>query len=253
MKTKVFHFSRLQGLFNPSPLNLSSLGGPIFTSKNSWKYLRFIFDRKLTFHQYVDFYSNKVLLSVKCMKLLGNSSRSITPLQKQLLYRCCVLSITLYGFQLWFYKCAPLVYLLKVLGKMQRKVAIWILGAFKTSLTEGIEAITGLISIKYHLQKFGSRLQLHATSLPSNHIIQTLMDSPFSSPHYRHPSSLSFFTDQQKAKIKSYLVDSSNRAYGIFPFFSLLHLELSPGVRIINTFSNHFSFNHSGKNDNQCF
>ena len=34
-KTEVFHFSRSHGLFNPSPLGLSPLGGPILTSKNS--------------------------------------------------------------------------------------------------------------------------------------------------------------------------------------------------------------------------
>ena len=41
-KTEIFHFSRVQGLFNPPPLNLSP--------KNSWKYLGFIFNKKLTFH-----------------------------------------------------------------------------------------------------------------------------------------------------------------------------------------------------------
>ena len=113
LKTDVFHFSRLYGLFNPLPLNLSSLGGPILSPKSLWKYLGFIFDRKLIFHQYIDFYSNKVLSSVKCMKLLGNSSHSITPMQKRLLYRCCILLLVLYGFQLWFYHHAPLAYLLK--------------------------------------------------------------------------------------------------------------------------------------------
>ena len=97
-KTKIFHFSRLHGSFNPPFLDLSPLGGLILTPKNSWKYLGFIFDRKLIFHQHINFYSNKVLSSVKCMKLLGNSSYSITPLQKWLLYRYCVLPITLYGF-----------------------------------------------------------------------------------------------------------------------------------------------------------
>ena len=77
---------------------------------------------------------------------------------------------------------APLLYPLKTLGKMQRRAAIWTLGAFKTSLMEGIEVITGFIPIKAHLQKLGGRLQLYASSLPSNHIIQTLMDSPFCSP-----------------------------------------------------------------------
>ena len=117
-KTEVFHFFRLHSPFNPSPLNLSPLGGPILIPKNCWKYLSFIFNRKLTFHQHVDFYSNKVLSLVRCMKLLGNSSCGITPLQKQLLYRYCVLPITLYGFQLWFYKHTPLSYPLKALGKM---------------------------------------------------------------------------------------------------------------------------------------
>ena len=81
-KTEVFHFSRLHGSFNPPPLNLLFLGRPILTLKNSWKYLGFIFNRKLTFHQHVDFYSNRALSSVKYMKLLGNSLHGITLLQK---------------------------------------------------------------------------------------------------------------------------------------------------------------------------
>jgi len=43
-KTEVFHFNRSHGAFNPPPLNLSSLGGPILHPKDSWKYLGFFFD-----------------------------------------------------------------------------------------------------------------------------------------------------------------------------------------------------------------
>jgi len=81
---------------------------------------------------------------------------------------------------------------------MQRRAATWILGAFKTSLTEGIEALAELIPIKLHVQKLGGRSQLHTISLPPNHIIHSLMDSPFGSHNYQHPSSLSSFTDHQK-------------------------------------------------------
>jgi len=49
-KTEIFHFSRLHGLFNLSPLNLSSIGSPILHPKEIWKYLSFIFNRKLSFH-----------------------------------------------------------------------------------------------------------------------------------------------------------------------------------------------------------
>ena len=49
-KTEVFHFTRLQEFFNPPLLNLSSIGSHILCLKDSWKYLGFIFDRKLSFH-----------------------------------------------------------------------------------------------------------------------------------------------------------------------------------------------------------
>jgi len=42
---------------------------------------------------------------------------------------------------------------MKILDKMQRRAAIWILGVFKTFPTKGIEAIAGIILIKFHLQK----------------------------------------------------------------------------------------------------
>jgi len=178
-KTEVFHFNRSHSPFNPPPLNLSSIGGSVLTSKNSWKYLGFIFNRKLSFHQHIDFYSNKAMSTVKCMKILGNLSCGIIPTQKCLLYRCCILPITLYGLQLWFYNCAPLLYPLKILDKMQRRATIWILGAFKISPLEGIKAIAGLTPIKLYLQKLVGRSQLCILSLSPNHLIQMLMKSPF--------------------------------------------------------------------------
>ena len=72
LKTEIFHFSWSQGAFNPPPLDLSLIGGPILRSKDSWRYLGFIFDRKLSFHKHIDFYANKAISTVKCMKLLGN-------------------------------------------------------------------------------------------------------------------------------------------------------------------------------------
>ena len=123
-KTETFHFDRSHRTFNLPPLNLLPLGRPILHPKSTWKYLRFIFNRKLAFHQHIDFYSNKAIFTVKCMKILGNSTRGIDPIQKQLLYRCCILPIALYGFQLWFYNKAPLSYSLKILGKMQRRATV---------------------------------------------------------------------------------------------------------------------------------
>jgi len=97
-KTKFFHFTRLYSSFNLSLLDLSSIGSPILCPKNSWKYLCFIFDKKLLFYQHIDFYSNKTISTVKCMKILENSVQDLNPYQKYFLYRSCVLLIALYRF-----------------------------------------------------------------------------------------------------------------------------------------------------------
>jgi len=114
MKTKVFHFSKSQRVFNPL-LNLTPIGGLILYPKNTWCYLRFIFDWKLLFQQYIDFYANKVILTIKYMKILGNSSKGLDPIQKRYIYRYCILLIALYGFQLWYYNKVLLAYPLKEL------------------------------------------------------------------------------------------------------------------------------------------
>ena len=250
----MFHFNRSHGTFNPSPLDLSPIGGPVLCPKSSWKYLGFIFDQKLTFHQHIDFYSNKAISTVKCMKLLGNSTRGINPLQKRLLYRCCILPIALDGFQLWFYNKVPLSYPMKILGKMQRKAAIWILGAFKILPMERLEAIAGLIPIKSCLHKLMGRSQLCSASLPENHLIKTLMDDPLNTCLNSLPNSINFLTDRQKTSIKGHLIDSNNKLYGVFPSFSPLNPEFIPGSRIINIFPDQFSFNlaSKGKNASIC-
>ena len=114
-KTEIFHFSRLQGVFNPLPLDLSILRELVLHPKENWQYLGFIFDRKLSFHQHIDFYTNKAISIVKSIKILGNLLRGLILSQKHLLYRVCIFPIMLYGFLLWFYNKASLAYLLKVL------------------------------------------------------------------------------------------------------------------------------------------
>ena len=75
---------------------------------------------------------------------------------------------------------------MKILGKMQRRATIWILGAFRTLPTNGLKAITGLIPIKFHLQKLTSRSQLCSAALLENYLIRTLMDDPLNM--YNKPS-----------------------------------------------------------------
>ena len=252
-KTEIFHFNRSHGIFNPPPLDLLPIGGPTLCPKNTWKYLGFIFDRKLMFHQHINYYLNKAISTVKCMKLLGNSSRGINPIQKRQLYRCCILLIALYGLQLWFYNKAPMLYYMKILDKMQRRAAIWILVAFKTSPTEEIKAITGIIPIKFHLQKLARRSQICSFKLLSNHIIRDLMDNVPNSFKKPNPHTVSSLMSQQKNITKGHLIDSCNKAYSIFPSFSPLSQEFTPGFHLTDNFSDYFPFNLVNKKEKDNF
>ena len=60
-KTDAFHFTRSHETYNPPPLDLTPIGGPSLLPKETWRYLDFIFDHKLTFRSHLDFYSNKVI------------------------------------------------------------------------------------------------------------------------------------------------------------------------------------------------
>ena len=74
---------------------------------------------------------------------------------------------------------------MKILNKMQRRAAIWILVVFKTSPMEGIKALAGLIPIRFHLQKIAKRSLIRPFKLPDNHILKNLLnDVPPSNKSY---------------------------------------------------------------------
>jgi len=76
-KMEVFHFSRAQETFNPSPLDLSMISGPVLKPKDTWRYLGFIFNRKLSFHQHINFYANKAISTIKYMKSLATPYKAL--------------------------------------------------------------------------------------------------------------------------------------------------------------------------------
>jgi len=58
------------------------------------------------------------------MLALGNSVRGLKPKHKCLLYRSCIMLITLYGIRLWNYDGARVKGTMKELTKIQRHAAI---------------------------------------------------------------------------------------------------------------------------------
>ena len=109
---------------------------------------------------------------------------------------------------------------------MQRRAAIWILGAFKTSPSESIEALVGLIPIKLHLQKIVRRSLIRSFKLPTNHILKNLEndDPPQMKSIISHK--IGFLTDRQRSLTKGHIIDSNIKSNGIFPSFSPLESPL---------------------------
>ena len=163
-KSDIFHFSRSHGHFNPPLLDLSYFRGLLLVPKAIWKYFGFIFNKKLFFQQHIKYCTNKALSTVKCMKIIRNSTQGLLSIQKCILYRMCILPIVLYVFLLWYYNKAPLSFPLKELNKMQYWMVLWILDAFCTSPSSGIEAIAELTSIHPYLRKLSRRVQLRIAS-----------------------------------------------------------------------------------------
>ena len=56
-------------------------------------------------------------------------------------------------------------------------------------------------------------------------------------------------TNRQKNIAKGHLINSCNKAYGIFPSFSPLNLEFTPGFCITDNFLDCFSFNLVNKKE----
>ncbi|KXN82409.1 hypothetical protein AN958_02581 [Leucoagaricus sp. SymC.cos] len=99
-KSELFHFSHHKGDDNP-PIDLGYApytGDTPLCPKPFWQYLGFYFDRQLTFREHVRYYSTKAISMVRAMGMLGNSLQGLSPKQKWLLYRSCVVPIATYGF-----------------------------------------------------------------------------------------------------------------------------------------------------------
>ena len=100
------------------------------------------------------------------------------------------------------------------------------------------------------MQKLYDHFLLQAHSLPSNHIIISLLEPRNPNTQESHHLFLDKLTPRQRASTKGPLVDIDNRFNKVFPSFSPFNHEFSPGNRLIDVFPNHFSFHLSNRKSN---
>ena len=245
-KTELFHFSRSKGDYNPS----LDLGFAPFTGerrlvpKTIWRYLGFFFDRKLLFREHARFYCTKALTTVQSMGMLGNSTRGLTPLNKRLLYRSCVLPIATYGYRLWFYPGAKNKGVLASFTSMQRKAALWITGAFRTSPTGGVEAIAGLQPIHLHLRKLAERANYRIATLSDTHPIRSLLDEGNRKGASLHPLAIGLMSDALRQKTRGTVMEILQRLPELTEVFEPCAPEARPGQRLLDFYRDRVLFDH---------
>jgi len=80
-----------------------------------------------------------------------------------------------------------------------------------------------------------------------------LIDNKSDNPSLSHFLSLSFLTKQKHSLIKGHIVDMDNRFNEVFPSFNPTNPEFQLSNRIIDSFSNCFSFHLSSKSSDHSF
>ena len=131
---------------------------------------------------------------------------------------------------------------------MQQKAALWISKAFYTSPILGIKAISGLVPIYLHLRKLYSQFLLCKLSLLSNHIVSNILSSNKIQERSCHISSIDYLTAKQRIQLKSPLINMDNKHNEFFPSFSFFNKEFEPGNKLIDLFSDCFSFHFYSPN-----
>jgi hypothetical protein len=189
-KSELFDFTCKCGDTNP-PLALS--WGPftketLLKPKEHWRYLGFFFDQHLLFYEHVCFYATKAISTVCAIGMLGNLFHRLSPRQKCILYRSCVMPIATYGFKLWYYSGACRKGQVAKLAKMQHHAALLITGAFSISPVGGVGALAGLIPINLHLQKLVAWSSYWIVTLSPTHPLAALRQRAGSKkvPQHRH-------------------------------------------------------------------
>ncbi|CAA7261922.1 unnamed protein product [Cyclocybe aegerita] len=227
-KTELFHFSRRRDAYNPS-LDLGyapHTGATPLKPKTYWRYLGFYFDRGLTFHEHVRYYATKAFTTVQAMCMLGNSTRGLSPKH----------------YRLWYFDGARNKGAMNQLKWMQRKAALWITGAFRTSPTGGLEALAGLIPVHLMLKKLAARAVYHVATLSDTHPLRSMMGERLLKRAAPHARSAALMTPAMQGKVKSTVMEVDERIHTLTESFEPFAPEARPGDRLLDCYADCLHF-----------
>ena len=108
--------------------------------------------------------------------------------------------------------------------------------------TMRIKAIASLIPIHSNLWKLSGRNQSQTSTLFYNHALNALLEKKFSLQLLQHYFFLEHMTSKQQLAIKNSIVDTNNCLNRVFLLFDSLNKEFHSEKKLIDIFSNCFSF-----------
>ncbi|CAA7268136.1 unnamed protein product [Cyclocybe aegerita] len=226
-KTELFHFSCT------TPLK----------PKTYWRYLGFYFDHGLTFHEHIRYYATKAFTTVQAMHMLGNSTRGLSPKQQCLLYRSCVVPIAMYGYHLWCFDGTCNKGAMNQLKRMQRKAALWITGAFRTSPTGSLEALAGLIPVHLMLKKLATCAVYRVATLSDTHPLCSMLGERLLKWAEPHTCSAALMAPAMRGKVKSTVMEVDERVHTLTESFEPFVPEAHPGAQLLDCYADRLCFN----------
>ena len=112
--------------------------------------------------------------------------------------------------------------------------------------------MAGLIPIHLHFKKLVKQSCLRAATLPSQHVLMSLLSARNSKGTPPHPQSLVLLNDTQCAHLKSPLLNTEASLLNLTKRFNPLDAKAIPGCRLLDSFPDRISFhpyNHSSLNN----
>ncbi|CAA7265984.1 unnamed protein product [Cyclocybe aegerita] len=195
--------------------------------KTYWRYLGFYFDHRLTFHEHVRYYATKAFTTVQA---IGASSID------------CVVPIATYGYCLWYFNGARNKGAMNQLKWMQRKAALWIMGAFRTSPTGSLEALAGLIPVHLMLKKLATRAVYHVATLSDTHPLRSMMGEGLLKRAEPHARSAALMTPAMLGKVKSTVMEVDEHIHTLTESFKPFAPEARPGDRLLDRYADRLHF-----------
>ncbi|CAA7270790.1 unnamed protein product [Cyclocybe aegerita] len=176
------------------------------------------------------------------MCMLRNSTRGLSPKQRRLLYRSCVVPIATYGYRLWYFDGACNKGAMNQLKQMQRKAALWIMGAFCTSPTGSLEALAGLIPVHLRLKKLATCAVYRVATLSDTHPLCSMMCERLLRQAEPHARSAALMTPAMRGKVKSTVMEVDERVHTLTESFEPFAPEAHPGDWLLDRYADHLHF-----------